>query len=360
MNMERAPLGTPRRLAILRALQLGDLLCAVPALRALRRAFPATEITLIGLPWAQAFATRFAHLVDRFVEFPGYPGLPEREADLEAWPAFLQAARACDYDVALQLHGRGDITNGIVAAVGARLTAGFHARGTPNPDPLRYVAWPENGHEIHRLLALIDHLAIPRAGVDLEFPILPEDDAHAARLRGAFVLERGAYAIVHPGARLQSRRWPPHRFAAVAAALAAQGLRTAVTGSREELALTAQVARAVPGAVDLGGRTQLGTLAALVRDARVVVCNDTGISHVAAAVRTPSVVVSCGADPARFAPLDHARHEVLFHPIDCRPCAHDRCPIGHPCAQAIAPQRVATHALARIATRRGPAAVAIR
>jgi ADP-heptose:LPS heptosyltransferase len=349
------PHGAPRRIAILRALQLGDLLCAVPTLRALRRAWPHAEMTLIGLPWAAGFAERFAHLVDRFLEFPGFPGLPEREPDLVALPAFLATAQTMHFDVAIQLHGRGDLTNAIVAALGADLTAGFYACGAYCPDAARYAPWPEQGHEIERLLTLADFLGVPRAGMELEFPIAAAEARQAAGLLSAHGLRPGAYACVHPGARLRSRRWPAEYFADVSNALAAAGLRVVLTGSSDEAHLTAAVARRVRGAIDLAGRTSLGVLAALLRNARILICNDTGVSHVAAALRTPSVVVSCGADPARFAPLDRSRHEVVFHPVECRPCAHDDCPVGHPCANELTSATVVDRVAARLAAARGRA-----
>ena len=340
------------RIAVFRALQLGDMLCAVPALRAIRHAFPDGEITLIGLPWAAAFARRFAHLVDHFVEFPGFPGLPERDPDIDAIPDFLRSAQAMRYDLAIQLHGSGEITNAIVCTLGARVTAGFHPRNGACPDRLRFLAWPDAGHEIHRCLALTSFLGFERAGEQLEFPIDAEERSVARSLLARHHLVPRRFVCMHPGARLYSRRWPPDYFAAVARDAIALGYRVALTGSAEETLLTRRVARELPATmvVDLAGQTTLGELGALLSHARLLICNDTGVSHVAAALSVPSVVVCCGADPQRFAPLDHALHEVLHHPIACRPCGHVHCPIGHPCAQKLTPSRVG----ARVRARLGP------
>jgi ADP-heptose:LPS heptosyltransferase len=322
------------RVAVFRALVLGDMLCAVPALRALRHACPDAELTLVGLPWAREWAQRLLH-VDRFIEFPGYPGLPETIPDLEALPGFLQQMQAERFELLLQLHGSGAIVNPLLAACGAERLAGFVQPGGFCPEPALFAPWPEAGHEIERLLALTDHLGLPRQGTQLEFPLTDSDRIELATLwPGAFGGE--PYVCVHAGAQLASRRWPPERFAAVADALAARGLTVVLTGSSGEAALAAQLRAAMRHpAVDLSGKTSLWTLAALLERARLLVCNDTGVSHIAAAIDTPSVVVSCGADVSRWAPLETRRHQVLWQPMPCRPCGHAACPYEHGCATGI-------------------------
>jgi ADP-heptose:LPS heptosyltransferase len=335
----RERLDGPRpRIGVFRALVLGDLLCAVPALRALRHAWPQAEVCLIGLPWAAELAARLT-CIDRFIAFPGHPGLPERMPDLAAWPGFVQRMQDEGFDLLLQLHGSGRIVNPMLATFGARHAAGFVEPDGWCADPALHLAWPTAGHEVERLLALTDHLGMPRQGTQLEFPLRDED---REAVQGLLPDDGRPWACLHPGAQLPSRRWRPERFAALGDQLADSGLAVLVTGTATEAPLADAVCRLMRHpARSLAGRTSLWTLGALLEGARLLVCNDTGVSHVAAALGTPSVVVSLGADVSRWAPADRQRHRVLWRPMACRPCGHAECPIGHGCSTGLALAEVA-------------------
>jgi ADP-heptose:LPS heptosyltransferase len=110
--------------------------------------------------------------------------------------------------------------------------------------------------------------------------------------------------------------------------------------------------------LDLAGRTSLWQLGALLERAALVLCNDTGVSHVAAALKVPSVVISSGADVARWAPADAGLHRVQWAAAPCRPCAFRTCPhAGHPCATDVTVAAVHAAARAQLADARGvPAA----
>jgi ADP-heptose:LPS heptosyltransferase len=308
----RGQIALPRRVAIFRALALGDLLCAAPALRAFRQAWPAAEIALVGLPWAREFATRFSKCIDRFIEFPGWPGLPEREPLLDRVPGFLAELQRERFDLAVQLHGSGTIVNSLIALFGARQTAGFFPRGYYCPDRTTFAPWPEQGLEVERLLSLVDFLGLSRAGKELELPVDERDFSCLKSILPSAFQPEAPYVVVHPGASVEHRRWPAERFAAVADTIADLGFDIVLTGVRSEQAIVRRVSALMHHSrIDLCGQTDLGTLGALVSQAVLVVCNDTGISHVAAAVKTPSVVISTGNNPARWAPANARLHRVL-------------------------------------------------
>jgi len=185
--------------------------------------------------------------------------------------------------------------------------------GQPCPDLARYLPYPDDLPEVWRNLRLAAFLGAASDDPTLTFPITREDRHAFLALAAARDLVPGSFAVVHPGASVGTRRWSPERFARVADGLVARGLAVVLTGTGSEAPLTRAVAAAMTHpALDLAGETGLGPLAVLLTRARLVVCNDTGVSHLATALRVPSVVLFTGSDPARWAPLDRARHRVLI------------------------------------------------
>jgi ADP-heptose:LPS heptosyltransferase len=325
------------RIAVVRALHLGDMLCAVPALRALRAGYPEAEVTLVGLPCARELTGRLSAYVDDFQEFPSFPGIPERPLEPMRLAAYLDQVQRSPFDLAVQMHGSGSHINEFVALLGARRTAGFARANDVVPDGGCFVPWPEEGTEVERLLAIPRALGCPDTGAELELAVADEDRAAVRRVLSEAGIDAGdAYVCVHPGARFPSRRWPVERFAAAADAIASLGLRVVLTGTLGEVAVTRAVRDGMrTPCADLTARLTLGMLAAVVQDAALVLCNDTGMSHVAAAVGTRSVVIASGSEVARWAPAAGERHRVLWHDRPCRPCGYAICPTQHECARGV-------------------------
>ena len=118
-----------------------------------------------------------------------------------------------------------------------------------------------------------------------------------------------------------------------------------LTGSQDETTIAREVSQLMQfRCATLAGQTSLGGVAALLSESRLLICNDTGVSHIAAALEVPSVVVVTGSDPERWAPKNQQLHRAIFEPITCRPCAHFLCPIGHPCARSVSVKRVLNEA----------------
>lgn len=297
------------KIAILRALQLGDLLCTVPAFRALRAAYPNAEITLLGMPWAEFFVERFNKYIDRFIHFPGYTGLPEQVYSPEAWQKFVDTMDKENFDLVIQMQGNGTIVNPMLEQLDIKLLTGFYPKENPvNSD--MFIEYPEGINEIERHLRLMEHLGIPAQGTQLEFPLTEKDEYDFKRLLLPIYEKR--YVVIHPGSRGTSRQWPPVYFAALADYCIEQGYTTVITGVADEIDITKEVLKCMKhAAIDLTGKTTMGAVAKLIKDAYMLISNCTGVSHIAAAFETPSVVISLNEEPQRWAPLNRQKHHLI-------------------------------------------------
>jgi ADP-heptose:LPS heptosyltransferase len=345
INEERATtaveMAAPRRIAIFRALQLGDLLVAVPTLRAIRKRFPSAEITLIGLPWAVSFVQRFNCYVDRFVEFAGFPGIDEVEENSKRTACFLEEQRAYSYDLVIQMHGDGKASNSFALALGGRVTVGYFEGSRPGGLTLGR-QYPGDLPEIERNLRLAELLGCPDRDPRLEFPLFNQDYTEAAVLLHRFSWATRPWVGIHPGARPPARRWPVEYFASVADTFAQRfNAQIILTGGPDEETTVRQVADLmVTPPLNLAGETSLGGLAALISELDLFISNDTGPAHIADAVGTASVTIFGPADYRRWAPLNQERHRVVRHPVKCSPCGYWECPIDHRCLRWIHPSEV--------------------
>ena len=272
-------------LLVLRALGLGDLLAAVPALRGLADAFPEHERTLATTrnlaPLALATGA-----IDRVVA-------AEPLAPLDS-----SLGRP---DIAVNLHGSGPESHRVLLALEPARLVAFHHPAIPESAGLP--RWRAGEHEVARWCRLLTEsgVAADPARLELEPPA-----------RTPPTTARGA-TLIHPGAAHAARRWPVDRFAAVARAEIGAGRRVVVTGGPSERDLVldlAVLARLSPEALYVGGDV-LG-LAAVVAAAGRVVSGDPGVAHLATALRKPSVVLFGPTAPSLWGPPSTPQHRVLW------------------------------------------------
>jgi ADP-heptose:LPS heptosyltransferase len=274
-------------LVVLRPLGLGDFLTGVPALRALARAFPAHRRVLA----APAVLEPLARLVDELDALVD-------TAPLRPLPPPLRRP-----DVAVDLHGRGPASHRVLLAARPRRLIAFANRRVPGTES--FPPWVEDEHEVVRWCRLLSESGVPADPSCLDLPVPP----HPAPR------ETEGATVVHPGAAYPARRWPPERWVAVAASEAAAGRRVVVTGGPDEVAVARHVAEraGLPSGAVLAGTTDLGQLAALVGAAGRVVSGDTGMAHLATALRTPSVVLFGPEPPSRWGPPpDRPWHRAIW------------------------------------------------
>lgn len=313
------------RIVVLRGGGLGDLIFAIPAMAALKAAYPGSTMTLLGTPVHKALLAALESPVDEVAVLPFAEGVRPGNEEPDELDRFFADMRGRNFDLAVQLHGGGRYSNPFLLRLGARHTVGTRTADAASLE--RTIPYLYYQHEPLRALEVAGFAgAFP---VDLEARLAPADGG-AAREAGDG--DGGQPLVVmHPGATDPRRRWPAEKFAELAAACAADGSRVAIVGdSSEEDLAQAIVDRAASTAVrSLAGALDMAGLVAVLARADVVVANDSGPRHLAQALGVPTVGIFWAGNVINAGALGRSLHRVHASWVTaCPACGIDVTQVG--------------------------------
>jgi ADP-heptose:LPS heptosyltransferase len=315
------------KIAVLRGGGLGDLMFALPAVAALRAAYPRAALTLLGTPvHRELLRSTQGPLRDvRILPFAeGVRPGPEDAVEVER---FFSAMASEKFDLAIQLHGGGRFSNPFLLRLGARFSAGLRTADAAKLD--RSVPYVYYQHEPLRALEVVGLVGAPPVELEARLQPLPEFVQQAELLIGEVA---SPLVAIHPGATDPRRRWPAELFGEVAAACAADGCRVLVVGASEDKDLAAQVVDAARSrqVTSLAGQLDLGTLAAVLTRCSVMLGNDSGPRHLAQAIGTPTVGLYWVGNLINAGPLGRSRHRAhLSWVTHCPDCGRDVTQVGY-------------------------------
>ncbi|HYP54328.1 MAG TPA: lipopolysaccharide heptosyltransferase II, partial [Pyrinomonadaceae bacterium] len=312
-----------KRVVVRGANWVGDAVMTVPALRELRRVLPGAHVTLATRPWAEGVFAG-ADFIDDLLHVEA-GGLASHLRQVRAW-------RAGRFDLALLFPNAFQPAFVAWAArVPLRLGYATDGRGALLTHASAPPAWRKSRHEVFYYLNLVGELERLLTGastVETREPRLAlsvsteRDEAARASLRRSGVdVARPLVALCPGSTNSRAKRWPAASFAALADRLVEEaGAEVVILGAREELDVTREVSALMRRrAVVLTGRTTLDETTALLGLVDLLVTNDTGPAHVAAALGRPVLVIFGPTDPVTTRPFSPLA-EVVRRPPDCAPC----------------------------------------
>jgi lipopolysaccharide heptosyltransferase I len=325
-----------RRILLIKPSSLGDIVHAMPTLAALRERFPQAEVTwLVKRQWASLVEV-----------IGGVDHICVVERGLRGWLGQVPSLRAARFDLVVDLQGL--FRSGAMAwltGCGRRIGFANAREGSPWFYTQRVAVPAAPMHAVDRYLLVAEALGAARpAEPRFDFVDRPEDrQAAEALLTQAGLAASSRWIAMNVSARWETKRWPPQHFAEAADRLSeAQALPIVFMGGPAERPEThAVMAHMRTKAVDLTGRTPVGLLPGLLRRAAVLVTNDSGPMHIAAAVGTPVVALFGPTDPVKTGPYGPG-HVVLSHAVECRPCFRRDCSraVALECLTGVQPEQV--------------------
>jgi heptosyltransferase-2 len=324
---------------------VGDSVMTLPALRALRRVLPQAEITLVVRPSAKGI---FAD-----VDFIDHLLIYDRRNAFSI-PAQIKAWRQRQFDLAVLFQNAFEAALiPFLAGVPLRLGYATESRQALLTHPLALPDWRSSRHEVFYYLYLITALEqllfgrseICEAVPDASLQISEARKTEAENLLRAYGVREGEPVIaLCPGSiNSRAKRWPTEAYAALADRLIDSHRQVLLIGSADEAEVTREVTRRMQQhPIVLTGKTSLDQITAVLSLVDLVVTNDTGPAHIAAALGRPTLVIFGPTNPLTTRPFA-PEAEILRHPPDCAPCMLRDCPIDHRCMTAITVDEVFEH-----------------
>jgi lipopolysaccharide heptosyltransferase II len=322
-------LDEPRRIACFHLNQVGDLLFSLPAIHSLRACFPEAQIVSVARPHLRDLL-ELSHLMDKVIERPRRP--------LGAGFHVAAALRRERFDLALLF------STSLGMSVLARITGAPVRVGFGDSISRFFVTHRvprTNPPSMQNNLRLVEAIGCPVIKRDYSGLIHPgpiEQEAAESVLKSAGVGPGERFAVLAPGTswRRELKCWSDEGFAQVADMIARDlGMRSVVVGISNGCTICDRTA----SAVDLIGKTSLSVLAAVIERASVFIGVDSGVMHLAAAVKTPVVALFGPSDPEMTGPQGETHRIVSAH-APCRPCHRKTCDIGRECMERIVADEV--------------------
>lgn len=308
----------PKRILLIKPSSLGDVVHALPVLNLLKRRWPQAQISWLVTPACAGLIESHPQLHETIVferrRLGAFWRNPRAAAGLMR---LTKELRQRQFDLALDLQGllrsgwlawRSGAPRRVGLSDSRELAWLFHNQ--------RVVIDKPDLHAVDRYLAAAEALGCGRQPVEF---LLPQRQADRQSVEAMLPPER--FAVLLPAANWLTKRWPVERYAALVEPLRQRfGLSSVVAGGADAV----ELAREIPGALSLAGKTTLGQLVELLRRADLVVANDTGPMHIAAALGRPLVAVFGPTNPQRTGPYGRPECVVKVE-VPCAPCYRRRC-----------------------------------
>jgi heptosyltransferase II len=351
--VSRSPVNTPKNILIRGTNWVGDAVICIPAMREIRHLFPEAHITLLVRPWVRDIYSA-VDFVDEIIDY-------DKEGmhrGIRGFFRLIACLRKRKFDHALLLQNAFEAAFiAWSAGISERIGYARDGRSLLLTRSCKIDPGVLQAHQAYYYLGILSSIGLIEEKpwenksriLSINIGIRTDDRSAAKDMLVAAGIHEGETVIgINPGAFYgPAKRWFPDRYAAVADSLADRyNARIVIFGSPNDLQTVKEVEAAMKHKpVILAGRTTLGQLIGLIAECRLLITNDSGPMHLAAALDVPQVAIFGSTSETATGPLS-IKATVVKNQVECNPCFLRECPTDFRCMKGISIQQVQAAAFA--------------